>query len=223
MGIGLSSHSQTLAQIPNRLNPTPETPLQIPEPIKPPQLETPSPQNPLSTPEDIPGTIKLKGFEFLGNTAFSDEQLNEVLKEDFIGKEITFADFIKIEEKLSKYYIDKGYINSGAVIEAGQSFSPESAVVMGFGDSIDLTYNNSDGSNAVDFNYVVPVSPHNTTIRLASGYSGNEVIDRNFQDIDITGKYFYYQLSLRQPLLQSPTQEFAVGLTLSRQESKNFL
>jgi len=95
--------------------------------------------------------------------------------------------------------------------------------LLGFGDSIDLTYNNSDGSNAVDFNYVVPVSPHNTTIRLASGYSGNEVIDRNFQDIDITGKYFYYQLSLRQPLLQSPTQEFAVGLTLSRQESKNFL
>lgn len=333
VGISLSSQSQCLAQIPNRLNPTPEPPLELPEPIEPPQLETPPPQTTPSLPENISETINIKGFEFLENTAFSDEELNGVVK-DFIGTKIKFADLIEIEKLITNYYVNKGYINSGAVIEAGQTLAPEDAIVkvtiieggiedikitgnrrlnpeyvrsrlglavqtplnknrllealqllqldpqiknisaqlsvgvqpdlsllevavkeadtfsinvftnngrnpsvgsfqrgvslseknlLGFGDSIDLTYNNTDGSNAVDVSYVVPISPHNTTIKLAGGYSGNEVIDRNFQDIDITGKYYYYQLSLRQPLFQSPTQEFAIGLTLSRQESQNFL
>ncbi|PSF37059.1 hemolysin activation/secretion protein [Aphanothece hegewaldii CCALA 016] len=326
--------SQTLAQIPTRPDPiTPVPPLEKPQPIEKPQLEIPPPQTPPAPFEEIPGTIKVNGFEFIDNTAFSNEELNEVVK-NFIGKELTFSDLIAIEEIITNLYISNGYINSGAVIEAGQSLSPEGAIVkitiieggiedikvtgtrrlrpeyvrsrlglavqtplnqnrllealqllqldpqiknisaqlsagvrpdlsllevevteadtfnidvfanngrnpsvgsfqrgvyiqernlFGFGDSIDLTYNNTDGSNAVDLSYVIPVSPHNTTIRLAGGYSSNEVVDRLFNDIDLTGNYYYYELSFRQPLIQSPTQEFALGLTLSRQESKNFL
>jgi hemolysin activation/secretion protein len=79
VGISLSSQSQCLAQIPNRLNPTPEPPLELPEPIEPPQLETPPPQTTPSVPENISETIDVKGFEFLDNTAFSDEELNGVV------------------------------------------------------------------------------------------------------------------------------------------------
>jgi hemolysin activation/secretion protein len=113
--------TKLLAQSPTQLNPiTPEPPLQIPKPIKTPQLETPPTQTTPSPFEDIPGTIKVTKFEFIDNTAFSDEELNEFVKY-LINKEITFADLIQVESIISNLYISKGYINSGAVIEAGQA------------------------------------------------------------------------------------------------------
>lgn len=330
----LVNTGELFAQIPTKPDPiTPLPPLELPQPIEEPKLETPPPQ-PSSPPrEEIFEMIQVERFKFVGNTAFSNEELSKVV-EEYIGKDITFTDLLKAEEAIANFYLSNGYINSGAVIEAGQSLPPTGAIVtitiieggiedikvtgtrrlrpeyirsrlglavqtplnqnrllealqllqldpqiknisaqlsagvrpdlsllevevteadtfnidlfanngrnpsvgsfqrgfhieernlFGFGDGIDLTYNNTDGSDAVDLSYVVPVSPHNTTIRLAGGYSSNEVIDRLFNDVDITGNYYYYELSLRQPLLQSPTQEFAIGLTLSRQNSKNFL
>jgi len=326
--------TELLAQVPSQLNPiTPDPPVKLPQPIPTPQLEIPSPEANPSPSKDISGTIIINGFEFIDNTAFTDEELKQVVK-DFLGKELTFADLIKIEDLITNFYISNGYINSGAVIEAGQTFSSEGAILkvtvveggieeikvsgtrrlnpeyirsrlglavqtplnqnrllealqvlqlnpqiksisaqlsagvrpdlsllevqvteadtlstnifanngrnptvgsfqrgvaitqgnlLGFGDSIDFIYNNTEGSNSFDLSYVIPVSPYNTTIRLAGGYSDSEVIKQLFNNIDITGKYYYYEISLRQPLLQSPTEEFAIGLTLSRQESKNFL
>ena len=298
-----------------------------------PQLETPPPAKPPSPPVNITETVTVEKFEFINNTAFSDAQLNELIK-DFLNQKLTFADLIRVEEIITNYYVSQGYINSGAVIEAGQSLSPEDATVQvtiieggieeikitgtkrlnpnyirsrvglavqtplnqnrllealqllqldpqiesistrlspgirpdlslleievteadtfnvnifanngrnpsvgsfrrgvfleqknlfGIGDDFNVTYNNTDGSNAVDASYTIPVSPHNTKIRFAGGYSSTEVIDRLFDDIDITGNYNYYELSVRHPLIQSATEEFALGLTLSRQESRNFL
>jgi hemolysin activation/secretion protein len=47
----------------------------------------------------------------------------------FIGTKIKFADLIEIEKLITNYYVNKGYINSGAVIEAGQTLRPEGAIV----------------------------------------------------------------------------------------------
>ncbi len=325
-----------LAQIPTRPNRiTPKPPLQLPQPDrKEPKLQITPFQKPPSLLEETSGKIKVNGFEFQGNTAFTQEELIEVLKKDFIGKELTFVDLIRVEEIITNLYLSNGYVNSGAVIEAGQTLSLENAIVkvtvieggiedikitgtrrlnpeyirsrlglavqtplnqnsllealrvlqldpqisnisarlsagvrpdlsllevevkeadtlsanifanngrnpsigsfqrgvnieeknlLGFGDGIALTYNNTEGSNSIYLNYLIPVSPHNTTIRLAGGYSDSAVIDRIFNDIDITGNYSYYEVSVRQPLIQSSTEEFAIGLTLSRQESGNFL
>lgn len=327
--------SKLLAQIPIQKDPTnPEQPLQLPEQINEPQLDSsPQQQPPPSLTPDISATITVTGFEFVSNTAFSDDRLNEQL-EEFIGQELTFADLIQIEERITNYYVRNGYVNSGAVIEAGQAFSPDNATVritlieggveeikvtgtrrlnpnyirsriglavqtplnqnqllralqqlqldrqienisarlstgirpelsivevevveadtfdfdvflnngrsssvgsfrrgvfieernlLGLGDTINVAYSNTDGSNAVDASYTIPLSPTNTTISFAGGYSDNEIINRIFDDIDITGESVFYEVSLRQPLYQSPTQEFAIGLTFSRQESTNFL
>lgn len=330
----LINSASVFAQIPLNPNPQqPETPLEIPQPRENPQLETPAPLQPSPPPANITETVTVKNFEFINNTAFSDAQLSELVK-NFLNQKLTFADLIRVEEIITNYYVSQGYINSGAVIEAGQSLSPENAIVkitiieggieeikitgtrrlnpnyirsriglavqtplnqnrllealqllqldpqiesistrlspgirpdlslleievteadtfnvnifanngrnpsvgsfrrgvfleqknlFGIGDDFNVTYNNTDGSNAVDASYTIPVSPHNTTIRLAGGYSSSEVIDRLFDDIDITGNYNYYELSVRHPLIQSATEEFALGLTLSRQESTNFL
>lgn len=49
------------------------------------------------------------------------------------------------------------------------------------------------------------------------------MIEPPFDRIDITGNSQAYQLTYRQPLFQSTTQEFALGLTASHQERKTTL
>ncbi|HEY9708435.1 MAG TPA: ShlB/FhaC/HecB family hemolysin secretion/activation protein, partial [Oculatellaceae cyanobacterium] len=44
-------------------------------------------------------------------------------------------------------------------------------------------------------------------------------VEPPFDRIDITGNSRYYELSFRQPLVLTPTKEFALGVTTSRQES----
>jgi hemolysin activation/secretion protein len=58
---------------------------------------------------------------------FSDEDLAEVTK-PFTG-EVTFAELLEAEAAVTKHYTDAGYINSGAVIPAGQNIQSQDGVV----------------------------------------------------------------------------------------------
>ena len=95
------------------------------------------------------------------------------------------------------------------------------ANLLGIGDGISASYINTDGSNSFNFNYTLPINPRNGTIALSYGFSDNNVIEEPFSVLDIESNSRYYELSLRQPLKQTPTSEFALGLTLSRRESKS--
>ncbi len=94
------------------------------------------------------------------------------------------------------------------------------ANLLGSGDSLSLTYTNTDGSNALDTSYTLPVNPHNGTLTLNWGTAASNVIERPFNILDIQSSSRYYELTFRQPLLQTPTQEFALGVTASRRESE---
>ncbi len=111
-----------LSQIPNPITPRPpEEPTPIPQPLPDTPLELPTPKLPSSESQpNIPGTQTIKRFEFEGNTALSDEELAKVTK-PFTGK-VTFAELLAAEAAVTKYYTDAGYINSGAVISAGQKY-----------------------------------------------------------------------------------------------------
>lgn len=110
-----AARSQTIPPI---NPPAPEQPL--PSPLPP--TEKPLQQAPEAppTPEevlDIPGTITVERFEFVGNSAFSQEELNEALAE-YIGKPVVFAQLLQAANKITELYIQKGYITSGAYIPA---------------------------------------------------------------------------------------------------------
>ncbi|MEH1827990.1 MAG: ShlB/FhaC/HecB family hemolysin secretion/activation protein [Nostoc sp.] len=88
-------------------NPLPPTnvPIQI-QPTVP-----PTPEEGL----DIPGSITVKKFEFVGNTAFSQGELNSAIA-NFTGQPITFAELLKAANQITELYVQKGYITSGAYI-----------------------------------------------------------------------------------------------------------
>ena len=91
--------------------------------------------------------------------------------------------------------------------------------LLGFGDNLFLAYGNTEGSDAFDGSYSFPFNARNGTLTVNGGVSSSEVVEEPFNQLNILGDSHYYELSLRQPVLQTPTQEFALGITASRRES----
>jgi hemolysin activation/secretion protein len=324
----------TAQQIPNPIAPEPPLPQPIPAPQPAPEpplnIPVPAPAPPTETPE-IPGTVVIQKFEFVGNTAFSSEALAKVTAQ-FTNKPISFAELLQAEAAVTKLYVDAGYINSGAVIPAGQNLSagvvtiriiegsvqdivvsgtgrldpnyvrsrlalaagrplntnrllqalqllqldpliqnisaeltagarPELSILevrvkpartlnaqlildngrspsvgsfrrgieftqantLGLGDALRVNYTNTTGSNAFDINYTLPVNPRNGTISLSYGRTGSDVVEPPFDRLEIVGKSNRFELTYRQPVLQSASREFALGITASLQESQTTL
>ncbi|MBD6616765.1 ShlB/FhaC/HecB family hemolysin secretion/activation protein [Komarekiella sp. 'clone 1'] len=94
------------------------------------------------------------------------------------------------------------------------------ANLLGLGDGLNLAYTNTDGSNSFDASYALPLNANNGTLTFNYGTASSDVIERPFNTLDIQSASRYYELTFRQPVIQTPTQELALGLTASRRESE---
>lgn len=94
------------------------------------------------------------------------------------------------------------------------------ANLLGLGDSLSLAYINTDGSNGIDGSYTLPINSRNGTASFLAGFNESDVIEEPFNTLDILGNSQYYELTLRQPLLQTPNEEFTLGITAARLESE---
>jgi hemolysin activation/secretion protein len=92
--------------------------------------------------------------------------------------------------------------------------------LLGFGDNANLTYSNTDGSNSIDLNYEIPLDPQNTRLSISYGTSASNIVEQPFNILDIQSRSSYYELSLQHPIIQTPTQEFTVGITASHRQSQ---
>ncbi|MGF1989425.1 MAG: ShlB/FhaC/HecB family hemolysin secretion/activation protein [Nostoc sp. ZfuVER08] len=97
------------------------------------------------------------------------------------------------------------------------------ANLLGLGDGLSVGYTNTDGSNGFDVSYSLPVNPRNGKLIFTYGNTDSDVIERPFNSLDINSQSSYYELTFRQPLLQTPNQEFTLGITASHQASQTFL
>ncbi len=95
--------------------------------------------------------------------------------------------------------------------------------VLGYGDRLSFIYKNTDGSNDFDGNYRIPVNSMDGTVGLRYRYVDSEIIEEEFENLNIESETSEFELTLRQPLLikanAESTQEFALGLEFSRQSN----
>lgn len=93
------------------------------------------------------------------------------------------------------------------------------ANLLGFGDALNIAYANTDGSNDVGASYTLPINPYNGTLEFSYNYTNSRVIEKPFDILDIQGTSQDFSVTLRQPIMQTPNEEFALGVTASRRES----
>ena len=99
--------------------------------------------------------------------------------------------------------------------------------VLGFGDRFNFIYKNTNGSNDFDANYIIPVNSLDGTVGLGYRYVDGNIIEGNFDDLNIEYQSNQYELSLRQPIIvhanSESTQELALGLAFSRESNSTTL
>ena len=112
--IALIPSSPVFAQIPS---PRP-LPQNLPKPLPSPD-ELLKPPSPTKLPSNVEPTetetVNVQRFEIVGNTVFSNDELNEVLAK-FTNRSLTFSELIQARSAITDLYIRKGYITSGAYI-----------------------------------------------------------------------------------------------------------
>lgn len=96
--------------------------------------------------------------------------------------------------------------------------------LLGFGDRLNVSYINTKGSDSLDnFGYTVPINVHNGTLGFRHSRTNSNIIEEPFTLIDIVSESRLYELSLRQPVLQTPNKEVALGLNFGHQKSQTFI
>lgn len=92
--------------------------------------------------------------------------------------------------------------------------------LTGLGDRALVSYARTDGSRAFDASYSIPFNPRNGTVSLSVGTSNNDVIERPFNVLDIQSASRYYEVTVRQPIAESPSREIALGFTATHRQSE---
>lgn len=90
--------------------------------------EVTSPQPAPEAPREPSGSnagprVYANAVRWVGNTVFSDEELSRIVG-DYLDREITFEELQELRLRVTRHYIDHGYVNSGAVI-------PDQKIVSG--------------------------------------------------------------------------------------------
>ncbi|NEP00173.1 MAG: ShlB/FhaC/HecB family hemolysin secretion/activation protein [Symploca sp. SIO2E9] len=95
--------------------------------------------------------------------------------------------------------------------------------LLGIGDRFSAGYGITEGLDVFSINYAIPLNSLDGTLSL--GYSNNDsnIIEADFQDLDISSESETFSLSLRQPLSKKPNSEFALGLRLDLRRSQTSL
>ncbi len=97
--------------------------------------------------------------------------------------------------------------------------------LIGIGDEIAGSYYRSTtgGSNVLDLSYRVPFNPMNGTVQLRTVIDRNKITQEPFKELDIEGESNLYEISVRQPLIRTPRQEFALSLGFTYKDGQTFL
>ena len=95
--------------------------------------------------------------------------------------------------------------------------------LLGFGDRVSVQYGRSYGFDShahgeginpiLNVNYVVPFTPYDTTFAVDYRRTDFTVIDSNVKALDINGKFELIGFTLRQPIIRTLSQEFALALS----------
>ncbi len=97
------------------------------------------------------------------------------------------------------------------------------ANLSGIGDNLQGYYLNTTGSNDWDVSYTLPVNPYNGTLKLDYRHFYGVVIEPPFDSLNLKSKYEDYKITFRQPIQQTPENEFALGIVFDHQTSANLI
>ncbi len=188
----LNSYSAA-AQTSPPLTPQPREPIKpetLPPAEKPLDLPLTSPPLPAEV-IDVPGTIVVQQFIFVGNTALSEAELSKAIAE-FTNRPISFAQLVQAANQITQLYVDRGYITSGAYLPVQNLQAGKVKLQIVEGSLADIEVNVVKG-------------------RLKPNYIRRRLIKATDTPLNINQLQSALQLLQRNPLIESLDGELSAG------------
>lgn len=97
--------------------------------------------------------------------------------------------------------------------------------LTGNGDAIQASYSRTipGGAEQLNLDYLLPINARNGTIQISTDFGRNEVIENEFEDLNIEGDFDLVEVNYRQPFVRTTREEFALSLGLTYQQGETFL
>jgi hemolysin activation/secretion protein len=97
--------------------------------------------------------------------------------------------------------------------------------LLGFGDRFSTEYSLTDdeGLSILDLRYFIPVNSLDGTVDLRFENSDSNIVEEEFDEFDISSETQTISLGFRQPIVRTPDNELALGVTLDLRRSQSFL
>ena len=95
--------------------------------------------------------------------------------------------------------------------------------VFGFGDRLNANYNLTEGLDLYGISYTFPFNSRNGTFSIAYDNSDSNIVDDEFDDVDIASETESFSAGIRQPVVKSPNTEVALSLDLDLRRRQTFL
>jgi hemolysin activation/secretion protein len=94
---------------------------------------------------------------------------------------------------------------------------------LGFGDRISAEYGITEGIRSYEFNYDLPIGARDGVLSLRYSRDESTLVEEPFSVLDINSDSTTFSAGFRQPLVRTPTSEFALGVSFDRRRSQTFL
>lgn len=91
------------------------------------------------------------------------------------------------------------------------------------GDHINAAVGITEGVSNYSFGYEVPINARNGTVGFRHSRGRNRVVEQPFAPLDITGRAETYAINYRQPVILTPAEELAFGVSAQLRRSRTFL
>ncbi len=129
---------------------------------------------------------------------------------------------VTVEEADSNWFdLKTDNARSPSVGTVQQEVTYTEANLLGNGERLDVSLGRAGGLASIEARYRTFLNPKGGTLGVSVGFTGSEVEEEPFDILEIESGAAFYELTWRQPLKKTPTEEFALGLTASRQGTRS--
>ncbi|MEP0799466.1 ShlB/FhaC/HecB family hemolysin secretion/activation protein [Funiculus sociatus GB2-A5] len=95
--------------------------------------------------------------------------------------------------------------------------------LLGYGDRFAAEYGLTEGIVSYSLSYDIPVNSLDGTLSLRYGNNSSNIIEEPFAPLNIEGEAQTVSLSFRQPIIRTPSTEFAVAVSADWRQSQTYI
>ena len=136
-----------------------------------------------------------------------------------LGESVLTVDVVEGDDLDVVFGLDNS--RSPSVGSFRQSLELELLNFSGYGETLDFNLAHTSGSTALDGSITTFLGADNSTLQLRGGIATSEIIEDPFETLNLESDSFFTELSYRQPLLQTLTEEFALGVSVGHQQTRS--